>query len=353
MDAMGSLITSLRGGGAVGAQLAAFETAVTGSLTSASPLGVIGLTAIAAAVVTPLTIYKQAYAFSVAYGFCVAAMGGALLATFSPTGTALSLASAVTFYGLRLGGHLLLREVALKSKREQLKTFDKTPRLKRIPFSLSVSLFYAFMVTPAMVLCRQVGNLSARQSQLVQASVAVAWFGAIVEAWTDFHKFWAKRGKDGNTDFLGPTSWWYSVSRHPNYLGEILFWAGVYTAGLTALVASGQLWFGLLLAGVSTSGFYGILQIMLGATKRLDQKQEDKYGKQKPYQEWKSGTEPLFAKVSNPKSLAPVAVTAAGVWAAIKYVPGLLAGLTPTSSVFVHIGWNVLATIAVSLAVSR
>ena len=47
--------------------------------------------AIAAAVVTPLTIYKQAYAFSVAYGFCVAAMGGALLATFSPTGTALSL----------------------------------------------------------------------------------------------------------------------------------------------------------------------------------------------------------------------------------------------------------------------
>jgi len=315
---------------------------------------VLGLAAVAAAVVTPLAVYKQAYAFSVAYGLCVATMGGALISTFDPTGPALSLSAVVVFYGLRLGGHLLLREVAIKSKREQLKTFDKTPRLKRIPFALSVSLFYAFLATPALVVCREVGNLTARQSQLVQAGTAIAWFGAVIEAWTDAHKFWAKRGKDGMMDFHGPSSWWYGVSRHPNYLGELLFWTGVYASGLPALVASGgKIWERIVLAGLSTTGLFGIFQIMLGATKRLDEKQDDKYGGQMPYEVWKSSTDPLFVKAKGKhlKLFKPLAVTVAGTWAAMKCIPGLLTAEFgfAVQPLGLQVGLNVLVSIAVSL----
>ena len=96
----------------------------------------------------------------------------------------MSLVSALVFYGIRLAAHLLLREVALTSKREQLKTFDKTPRLKRIPFSVSVALFYAFMVTPALAACKATG-LGVRQAQIATFGSFLAWIGAVVEAWTD------------------------------------------------------------------------------------------------------------------------------------------------------------------------
>ena len=117
------------------------------------PYGVLALTGVASAVVVPLTLFRQAYSFSVGYGFSVFAMGLALYNQFQigVSSSALSLlATAVIFYGARLGSFLLLREFTVESKRDQLKSFDKTPRLKRIPLAIAVSMFYAFMTSPLM-----------------------------------------------------------------------------------------------------------------------------------------------------------------------------------------------------------
>lgn len=290
---MGPVIGALRGGSVL-------ETA-TGTITNSllsGPFGVLGLAAIACSIVTPLTIYKQAYSFSVSYGLSVMVMALALLKTFGlgGSGPVGSLLVALVVYGLRLSAHLYVRELTVPSKKEQIKSFDKTPRLKRIPFSMSVGLFYGFMVTPALYLCRAgagASGLSDTATAFAKAGGALAWFGAIVEAWTDGQKFLKKRGKDGSMDFLGPSTWWYSVSRHPNYVGEILFWTGVFVSGLPSFFADGLTVVNVIASVCSFFGFYGILQIMLGASTRLDGKQDEKYGGQMHFEEWKSNTSKL------------------------------------------------------------
>jgi hypothetical protein len=61
----------------------------------------------------------------------------------------------------------------------------------------------------------------------------------------------------------------FRLCRHPNYLGELLFWSGSWLAGLSAY-ASPQHW------AASSLGLAGILSVMMSATKRLGAKQDSK-----------------------------------------------------------------------------
>jgi steroid 5-alpha reductase family enzyme len=306
---MGSLIAgALRVGEILGTTTTcctSISAAVTNSLRS-GPFGVLALAAVASSVVTPLTLYRQAYSFSTAYALSIMAMAMALLATFDVSGSmpTVRLLVAVVVYGFRLGAFLLVRQLTVASKRDMVLKFEKTPRLKRVPFSLAVGLFYAFMMTPALYLCRAASSvggvgLSETANTIVSASGALIWFAAIVQTWTDAQKFLAKRGNDESLDFRGPFQGWYGVSRHPNYMAEILVWIGVFVGGLPALLLEGNLFSSTGVVGnvvalvCSFLGFSGIVQTMLGATKGIETKQETKYGGQLPYEEWKAKTSKL------------------------------------------------------------
>ena len=96
----------------------------------------------------------------------------------------------------------------------------------------------------------------------------------------------ADAGADDNDgrrreSFVGPTSWSYRLCRHPNYLGEILFWSGLFATGGTSFGGSVTAW------ACGTMGLGGILSIMFGASSRLDKAQEEKYGGQAKFDEWK------------------------------------------------------------------
>merc|ERR1719183_1165578 len=273
--------------------------------------------ATAAAAVVPLTLIRQAYSFSVGYGAAVAAMCAALVGIFglpSPLGRAAwytaagssgggggvlggvtmapapqLLAYAGLIYGVRLASFLFLREVAVPSKREQIKKLDKTSRPARVPFAAAVGMFYAFMVSPVLYAIRSGAALScpfdvctaATLGQVQWAGVILAFFGLAVEATADTHKFLVKRNYDYATSFVGPTGGLYRMSRHPNYLGEILFWAGMFLGGIPAFGKNVVAW----LAG--SIGLWGIVSIMIGATKRLDEKQADRYESELAYTTWR------------------------------------------------------------------
>jgi len=243
---------------------------------NSGPYGVLALTGIASSVVVPLTMYRQGYSFSVGYGFGVFAMALALWKQFQ-IGLSLSplslLASAVMFYGIRLGTFLLVREWTVPSKAEVIKGFDKSPRLKRIPLAVSVSMFYAFMTSPLMYAARAAID----NSNVMKAGVALAWVGAVMEAVADTQKFFVKRAAKDEDTFVGPTGGFYKICRHPNYLGELIFWFGLALAGVPSFGKSIIAW------GCAATGFYGIFGIMTGATKRLDKKQEEKYSGQEAY----------------------------------------------------------------------
>ena len=72
-----TVMSSLRGGAllqATGAGAASCAMATAAAMQS-GPLGVAALTLIGSFVITPLTLYRQGYSFSVGYGFGIMAMG--------------------------------------------------------------------------------------------------------------------------------------------------------------------------------------------------------------------------------------------------------------------------------------
>ena len=288
-----NLFASIPRGGGGGGDIIAAGTAALQS----GPLGVVALWGVASAVVVPLTMYRQGYSFSVGYGFSVMAMAMALLQVFQPTAPVpFTMVATTVFYGFRLGSFLALRNASVASKAEQMKSFDKSPRLARIPLALGVALFYAFMTLPALYACRA-GPLEGIPQVISMVGAVVAVLGAVMEAIADSHKFLVKRQSNSSSsgagdtvdNFVGPTGGVYQICRHPNYLGELLFWGGLFIGGTPTFGTSVIAWI------ASTFGLYGIYGIMTNATKRLDEKQFEKYNGQGKYDSWKASvTAPLF-----------------------------------------------------------
>lgn len=253
-----------------------------GLLAAGNPYGVLALTAVAAAVCLPATQIKNLYGISVGYGLSVATIGLYLCLSFE---TITPVLLATIFYGCRLALHLFVRDV---SGYRTLSTDDEPPRLKRIPFALSLSLFYAFMCTPLLYGCRApvaAASTTTLRGKVNVGGAVLAWFGALLEAIADLHKFVTKvrnnEKANNRTEYGGPSGGVYRFTRHPNYTGEIAFWCGVYLSGAPSFGPSVIAW----LCG--TLGLFGIYSIMSGASKKLEEKQAENYGGQPAYDDWK------------------------------------------------------------------
>lgn len=241
--------------------------------------GVVALATIAAFICVPITQYKNLYGISVGYGLSVAAIAAALRKVFSPFAVGNLLSGAALFYGLRLAMYLFVRDV---SGEKSTTTRSEPARLKRIPFALSLSLFYALMTTPILYALRApVSDTIAWKLRTAWTGAGLAWAGAILEAVADAHKFLVKLKSKDKTTFVGPSKGCYALTRHPNYTGEILFWFGVWLAGLPSFGTSVVAWL------CSSVGLYGIVSIMQGASQRLETRHVEKYGGQLSYEAWK------------------------------------------------------------------
>lgn len=116
---------------------------------------------------------------------------------------------------------------------------------------------------------------------------SLAWTGAILEATADLHKLIVKQQsssdkKGEGKKFAGPDTWTYRICRHPNYLGEMIFWIGLFVGGAGSFGKSIPAWLG------SSFGLAGILSIMLKAASGLEKRQLENYEGQERYETWKS-----------------------------------------------------------------
>ena len=253
------------------------------------PLGVVALSAVTWSVVLPLTLYKKVWGIGVAYGFSVCAAGLALLQLVSnadPMSASSLLAKACVAYGARLGGYVLLRDLV----RKKPSAVKNGSVVSRVTFSLSLSLFYALLTTPALYAMRHPSESVVSMAGAVQAIV-----GLSLEAIADAQKFLVKsKNNHAEGDFVGPTGGTFAISRHPNYLGEILFWVGLFVGGAPSFGKHAVAWI------CSGLGLMGILSIMLKATSGLEKRQSEKYTGQEKYDTWKSKVKyPLFPFVSS------------------------------------------------------
>lgn len=253
------------------------------------PWSLLGILLIVCAVLCAVGFYKFVYFLSIGYGFAVAGGGIAVLVMYlmNPSATPLWLVvvQALLFlaYGVRLSGFLLVRElknISFKKTDVAKDTLAKNNEKKMPVFVLvtiwvCVSVLYVAQVSPMLF---RFTNASSDVTVPVVGFV-ISVFGLILESLADVQKSAQKKVRPD----MVATEGLYKIVRCPNYLGEIIFWTGVFVSGTTTYATIGQ-WITAILAYVC------IVYIMFNGAQRLEKRQMARYGENVEYNTYANKT---------------------------------------------------------------
>lgn len=245
--------------------------------TEALPLTSLGGAMVLALIVSALGFKRVVYFVSLGYAGSIAALAVAAGVTFHD---ALTVASSLQLvglftYGARLGGFLVARERVESYRRELRDAEARGAHLTgpvRVAIWLGVSALYVSMFSPALF------NLASEPpggvgSALLWLGLGTMGAGLALEAVADWQKSEFKRRAPQRFCDVGLYRW----VRCPNYLGEVLFWLGQFVAGTPGYTHWSR-WL-VALAGLACIGL-----VMLGSTRRLELKQDERYGTDPAYQ---------------------------------------------------------------------
>lgn len=240
--------------------------------------------------------YRYVFFISIGYGFAVAGIALAAIFTVGAGAGAAAIAHALLLaaYGLRLGGYLLSREFQPSFGRERAEIERRNAEIgldRKLLIWLVVSLLYVVMTAPAVFhLSASAAGLPV-DGPLAWIGLAVGVLGLCLESIADLQKAAFKRAAPGDFASRGL----YRLVRYPNYLGEMTVWLGAWLAGIPSY-GDAFSWI------VATTGLVVIWLIMLGSGKRLEEKQDERYGHREDYLAYKKRVRALIPLVG-PHSL--------------------------------------------------
>lgn len=253
------------------------------------PWSLLGILLAVCAVMCCVGFYKFVYFLSIGYGFAVAGGGIAVLimSFVAPTATPvwILIIEALLFiaYGVRLSGFLLVRELknaSFKKTEVAKETLAKNGEKKMPIFVLAtiwvfVSILYTAQVSP--MLFRYENGSEDIIVPIVGFVVSI--LGLVLETVADQQK---SAQKKENPDMVA-TKGLYRIVRCPNYLGEIIFWTGVFISGITAYQGVGE-WI------IAIIAYICIVYIMFNGAQRLEKRQMARYGDNEEYNAYASKT---------------------------------------------------------------
>ena len=242
--------------------------------------------AIVSAALCAIGFYKYVYFLSVGYGLSVAGLGVAYFVVLAVNGydwNFVTFLQCILFviYGARLSGFLIAREVKNLSYRKVLKEATKEgekPMRFFVKFGIWVCVAVLYIAQPCPVFFRGYNGLGG-EITLPLIGVIISALGVILEAASDSQKS-AQKAVNPN---MVATKGLFKMVRCPNYLGEIIFWTGVFVGSLNALRGVGQ-WI------TAVLGYILIVFIMFNGAQRLDKRQEKHYGKMAEYRAYADST---------------------------------------------------------------
>lgn len=248
-------------------------------------------------VVSCIGFYKYVYFISLGYGFSIAAMGVGMTIMFwdfQGIGTLLMCALFLV-YGCRLGGYLLIREIKSASYRntmkKEIKDGSSMKMIAKVSIWVSCALLYSLQVSP---LYFRLENLTKMGDEIVVGGTDVVTvvgavimaMGILLESAADKQKSNAKKKNPNRFCDSGL----YKMVRCPNYLGEVIFWTGVYVSGINIYNGAWQ-WI------AASIGYVCIVYIMFGGARRLEIRQNRNYGADPEYQAYVKKTPILLPLV--------------------------------------------------------
>ena len=229
------------------------------------------------------------YFVSLGYAFSIAAMAVVtpwLLWAGADVWTLLQCA-ALLAYGLRLGAFLIHRERSPVYRKEMVDVVERSKQVHgivKLAIWISVSLLYVLMFSPALfALLARRASTGAEPLVSQFPGLALMAAGLSLEAWSDHQKSAFKARQPGRFCDTGL----YRLVRCPNYLGEVIFWVGGWIAGISSYTHWAH-W------AMSLAGLVCIVLVMLGSTRRLELKQEERYGSDPAYRKYAASVPILF-----------------------------------------------------------
>lgn len=253
------------------------------------PWSLLGILLAVCAVMCAVGFYKFVYFLSIGYGFAIAGGGIAIFVMYliNPSATPiwLVLVQMALFiaYGARLSGFLLVRElknVSFKKTDVAKDTLAKNNEKKMPIFVLAtiwvfVSVLYVAQVSPMLF---RYANASTDVIVPIVGFI-VSIFGLTLESIADNQKSAQKKARPD----MVATEGLYKIVRCPNYLGEIIFWTGIFISGITTYATVGQ-WITAIIAYIC------IVYIMFNGAQRLEKRQMGRYGDNKEYNDYANKT---------------------------------------------------------------
>lgn len=243
--------------------------------------GMLAILFAAALVCCSMGFKRFVWFMSIGYGFAVAGVAAAALIYGAIKGMLTVLLTVgllvCVAYGLRLGLFLYRREMGNKAYKKVLDT-----KLGKEPPMFVKAL--AWLMMAALYVCETAGlhfrmaNGTGDDAALV-IGILIMVVGECVEAAADAQK---SEQKAKNPD-MPATEGLFRLVRCPNYLGEILFWTGVFISGLPAYQGAGQ-WV------IALIGYVCILYVMLDGAKRMEKGHIARYGSKPAYQAYADKT---------------------------------------------------------------
>jgi len=284
----------------------AHSLATSGAASSSSSLNAVPIEVLTSFLPPVMGFVKSEWIVSYGYGFATALSGLSILLKQTAmsqqpfTWTISSLqAAALVFYGFRLNAYLFIRNRlsptyrAIGEKIEEKSKERFATRLSRAPFVLSCGLLYYGLYLPVLLTTKLSSDALAMKSAAgvgmatMKVLVGLQWFGYVLAALGDLTKSYVK-GSEKNGKFL-VTSGIFSVLRHPNFTGEILSWTANALCGTLAGAYLLRSRFSLPVLGylgLSGMGGAGIIFVLLGATRNLEERQSREHGHTQKYKKW-------------------------------------------------------------------
>ncbi len=186
------------------------------------------------------------------------------------------------FWALRLGPYLFLRRLS-SGIDERLSEYFKSPLSLYLVWIMNS--LWVFMTSISMIII-----FSSKENYdfgLVQWLGLLIWIlGFIIEVVSDSQK--SKFNKVNKGKFINIGLWKYI--RHPNYLGEIIIWIGIFVVSISYINSI------FTFLSILSPIFVFVLLRFLTGVPQLEVRGEEKWGKNKEYINYKKETGIIFPK---------------------------------------------------------
>jgi len=228
---------------------------------------------------------KYIYFISIGYGFAVAAGAVAIAVLFFDSMDAIALIQMFLYicYGARLSGFLLIREMKSAAYRKTLKAVTNDDRSLPVKLIIWVSVALLYTMQVSAMFYRLYNGMY--QTVLPITGIVISVAGLILEAEADRQKSAQKKENPNSVAMKGL----YRIVRCPNYLGEVIFWTGVFIGSLSSVQGMQRL--------LPLLAYVMIVLIMCNSAQRLEKRQMERYAQDRAYQRYANSTPILFPLV--------------------------------------------------------